>query len=157
MVIDAANGNYNLPEGSPLIDAGLAYYENDGDAIVDLKPWEYAGEAPDIGAMEYGYIYTGINEKKDKKIADQFELLQNYPNPFNATTTLSFILPKPAITLIKIFDIRGRLVDIIKMNMLIAGYHKLNYNASVLSSGVYFYKIQAGNNFVQIKKMILVK
>ena len=57
----------------------------------------------------------------------------------------------------KIYDIRGRLIDKITMNTLSAGYHKLNYNANALSSGIYFYEIQAGNNFVQTKKMIMIK
>ena len=157
-VIDALNGNYHLPEGSSLIDAGLAYYEHDGDIIVNFKPWNYAGEAPDIGAMEYGFTYTGVEENNNRVIAiGDFVLFQNYPNPFNATTTVSFRLPKPTNTIIKIYDIRGRLIDKITMNMLSAGYHKLNYNANALSSGIYFYEVQAGNNFVQTKKMILIK
>ena len=158
LVIDAVNSNYHLPEGSPLIDAGLSYYEHEGNAIVAFKPWDYAGDAPDIGAMEYGFTYTDVEEKNNRVNAvGDFVLFQNYPNPFNATTTVSFRLPKPTNTIIKIYDLRGRLIDKITMNMLSAGSHKLNYNANALSSGIYFYEIQAGNNFVQTKKMILIK
>jgi hypothetical protein len=155
--IDPENGNYNLSEGSPLIDAGLTLYVHEGDTILNYKTSDYAGEAPDIGAMEVGYDYTGLNTKSKINIADKFELYQNYPNPFNASTTVSFNLEKPGITTIKIYNILGRLVDTIKLNKLNAGYHQIKYDASSLSSGVYFYKINTGNDFNFTKKMILIK
>ena len=158
LFVDAENGNYNLPEGSSLIDAGLTFYVHDDDTIVNFEPSEYAGDAPDVGALEVGYDYSYFDQKNDGiKTVDKFHLFQNYPNPFNAITTLSFNLAKPAFTTIKIYNIRGQLVDMIKMSRLDTGYHYLRYNASTLSSGIYFYKIQAGNNFIQTKKMILIK
>lgn len=85
-----------------------------------------------------------------------FELLQNYPNPFNPETTIKFQIPNTARTLLKVYDILGREVATLVNQDLHAGNHSLNWDSSMVSSGVYFYRLTSGN-FVDTKKMIVAK
>ncbi len=87
---------------------------------------------------------------------ERFELYQNYPNPFNPQTIISFQLPHAEHVALKIFDILGREVATLLNEMKEAGYHEVNVDATNLSTGVYFYRIQAGG-FMQLKKMMVVR
>ncbi|MBC8043177.1 MAG: T9SS type A sorting domain-containing protein, partial [Rhizobacter sp.] len=86
----------------------------------------------------------------------EFVLKQNYPNPFNPATTLVYQLPQAATVSLKIYDVLGREVATLVNVRQAAGTYTAQFNASKLSSGVYFYKLVAGA-FVQTKKMLLVK
>ncbi len=99
---------------------------------------------------------TAVNEPGDGLIPNQFELSQNYPNPFNPTTTIKFALPKASEVHLVVYDILGRVVTNLVNGNLNAGYHKINFNASNLASGVYFYSIKAGD-FTSVKKLMLLK
>lgn len=81
---------------------------------------------------------------------------QNYPNPFNPSTTILFSLSAANHVTLKVFDLLGREVAELVNNQLQAGSHSINFDASKLSSGTYFYKLQVGN-VVQVKKMLLMK
>jgi flagellar hook assembly protein FlgD len=89
-------------------------------------------------------------------IPTEFSLAQNYPNPFNPTTNISFAIPTESFVSIKIYDILGKEVSKIVNETKQAGYYNFNFDATSLSSGMYFYKIEAGN-FVQTKRMLLMK
>lgn len=95
-------------------------------------------------------------EEQSENISDNFILNQNYPNPFNPLTNISFDIPKESIVKIKIFDITGREIKVLVNELKQAGSHKVIFNGSVFSSGVYFYKLEAGD-FRQVKSMVLVK
>ncbi|NOS85356.1 MAG: T9SS type A sorting domain-containing protein [Ignavibacteria bacterium] len=86
----------------------------------------------------------------------RFALYQNYPNPFNPVTRINFDIPKPEFVSIKLFDVLGRTVKTLVSEKMNAGRFYTELNASDLSGGVYFYKIEAGD-FVESKKLILVK
>lgn len=86
----------------------------------------------------------------------KFALMQNYPNPFNPSTTIAYELPTRAKVLLKVYDMLGREVATLVNGEQTAGRYAQPFNASQFSSGVYFYRLQAGN-FVETKKMILVK
>ncbi len=86
----------------------------------------------------------------------EYALDQNYPNPFNPTTTISFAVKEKSNVNITILNPIGEEVTIILNEVREPGYHQVEFNASNLPSGVYFYRLQAGS-FVQTKKMILVK
>jgi hypothetical protein len=85
-----------------------------------------------------------------------YELFQNYPNPFNPVTKIKFGLPQTSQTKLIIYDVLGREVFTLINGELRGGYHEVEFNASELSSGIYFYRLIA-NKFTEIKKMILIK
>ncbi len=86
----------------------------------------------------------------------EFTLDQNYPNPFNPNTRISFTLPKAGELKLEIYSALGTLIKTIASGSFPAGKHMLNFNAGSLSSGVYFYKLTAGD-FSETKSMILIK
>lgn len=98
---------------------------------------------------------VGIN-LISSEIPGEFKLENNYPNPFNPETTIKYQLPKSAFVSIKLYDITGREVSTLVNEQHQAGYYDYSFNASHLASGVYFYRIQAGE-FSDIKRMVLVK
>ena len=85
-----------------------------------------------------------------------FYLSQNYPNPFNPNTTITYSIPKQSNVAIKIFDLLGREVTTLVNEEKSAGNYKVVFNGSNLSSGVYLYRLYAGN-FVSTKKFVLMK
>lgn len=89
-----------------------------------------------------------------------FELFNNYPNPFNPSTTIKFAIPAESFVNLEIFNTLGERIEVITNELLKAGYYTYNFNASNLSSGVYFYKISAKSNdfeFNKTNKMLLIK
>jgi photosystem II stability/assembly factor-like uncharacterized protein len=86
----------------------------------------------------------------------EFKLAQNYPNPFNPVTSIAFDLPHSDMVSLDVYDITGRKVAELLKQPMTAGHYKVNFDASMLSSGVYFYRLAAGE-FVSIKKMTLLK
>jgi len=89
-------------------------------------------------------------------IPEVYKLEQNYPNPFNPTTKIIFSIPKASYVEMKIYDITGKEVSTLVSDPYQAGTYSVEFNASKLASGVYFYKIVAGS-FSMTKKMILIK
>ena len=89
-------------------------------------------------------------------LPDKFELMQNYPNPFNPTTTVKFSLPTDIRVTLKVFNILGETVKVLVDEERKAGIHYVEFDASSLSSGVYFFSIDAGD-FKAVKKMLLMK
>lgn len=90
------------------------------------------------------------------EIPQQFLLTQNYPNPFNPVTKIEFSVPDSEKIKLTVYDIQGRELEVLADQYLAAGVYKAEWDASMYSSGVYFYRIQAGG-FTDLKKMILVK
>jgi mannose/cellobiose epimerase-like protein (N-acyl-D-glucosamine 2-epimerase family) len=89
-------------------------------------------------------------------VADRFELMQNYPNPFNPNTKISWQLPVGSHQTIKVFDVLGNEIATIVDEYKPAGSYEVVFNASSLTSGVYFYQLKTGE-FISAKKMILLK
>jgi hypothetical protein len=85
-----------------------------------------------------------------------FKLFNNYPNPFNPSTTISFSLPSRSFVTLKVYDVIGRDVATIVSEDLKEGIHTRQWNAQGLSSGVYYYRIQAGY-FTETKKLMVLK
>ncbi|SMO87018.1 S8/S53 family peptidase [Gracilimonas mengyeensis] len=99
----------------------------------------------------------GTDETKDpQKIPQQFTLSNNYPNPFNPSTVISYQLPVTSRVTLKVFDMLGREVATLVNGRVSAGQHEVQFDASSLSSGLYIYRLQAGE-FIQTKKMMLIK
>lgn len=121
-------------------------------------------QAPPPTCQDYGTIYladnmrvtpivTGISEGK---FSETFTLNQNYPNPFNPSTTISYQLAKQSYVTLRIFDLNGREVATLVNSVEQPGYKSVEFDASNLSSGVYYYRLQAGN-FTETKKLVLLK
>ncbi len=100
-------------------------------------------------------IVVGIKHL-DVTVPLSFDLKQNYPNPFNPSTTIEFDLPKTSQVTLKVFNILGEEVVTLVSERLSAGSYSYEWDAANLASGVYLYRLQAGN-YVQTRKMILMK
>jgi len=106
---------------------------------------------------------TYIREDLNVNLAPStYQLKQNYPNPFNPVTNIYFELPNQGKVNLTIYDIRGRIVNVLVNDQMEEGRYSVPFDGSNLASGVYFYEIVAtnnstGNNFRQVKKMMLVK
>ena len=85
-----------------------------------------------------------------------YSLSQNYPNPFNPSTTIKFGLPQNSKVKLVVYNVLGQIVAKVAEKDMNAGYHTVTFNASKFSTGVYFYRLEAGD-FVQVKKMMLLK
>jgi hypothetical protein len=84
------------------------------------------------------------------------ELFQNYPNPFNPTTVIEYQIPQSSFVSLKAFDALGNEVATLVNEEKSTGIYKVKFDATHLSSGIYFYKLQSGN-FIETKKMVLIK
>jgi len=103
-----------------------------------------------LGASTTGVNYSATNEPTG------FALKQNYPNPFNPTTTIEYALPQTADVTLKVFNVLGQEVNTLTNSVESAGVHSVQFNATNLTSGVYFYRLQAGS-FSQVNRMLLLK
>jgi len=92
----------------------------------------------------------------DNSIPSDFSLEQNYPNPFNPTTSINFSMPVSGFVSLRIYNAIGQEVAELVNDFMEAGSYSYNINASQLSSGIYFYKLNSGN-FSSVKKMMLIK
>jgi hypothetical protein len=97
---------------------------------------------------------TGVEESP--AVVDEFVLDQNYPNPFNPATTISFTIQADQLVSLKVFNSLGEEVRTLINSNLAKGTHNINFNADGLSSGLYLYKLESGNQ-VQVRKMMLLK
>ena len=118
---------------------------------------------PAMGTLRNDMGAYGGGDSMQVRIDDQIEQepnrfmsSQNYPNPFNASTTIKYSIPEPSEVVIEIYDILGRGVETIVQGEQSAGDHQLAWNAEDQSSGVYFYRIQAGE-YSETKKMALLR
>jgi len=90
------------------------------------------------------------------EIPQVFYLSNNYPNPFNPTTTIEFSLSENSDIHLVVYDVLGRIVADLARGNYNAGYYKLDFNASNLVLGIYFYKLEAGE-YADVKKLMLLK
>ena len=99
---------------------------------------------------------TFVVEEKDDEAPAEFLLFQNYPNPFNSSTTINYSITQSVLVTLKVYDVLGTELETLVNENKTVGTYDLNWNAAILPSGVYFYRIQAGE-FAQTRKMILLK
>jgi phosphatidylserine/phosphatidylglycerophosphate/cardiolipin synthase-like enzyme len=161
-IVDASD-----PESSPYVITGSHNWssaaENDNDEntliIQDLKianqyMQEFKKRYNDAGGTGEFIVPTSVDNKEIKKF--NYTLFQNYPNPFNPVTTIRFELPKSEKVQLKIYDMLGREVKTLYDKVAAAGIVDLDFNAGNLASGIYFYRIIAGD-FIAAKKLMLIK
>jgi hypothetical protein len=92
----------------------------------------------------------------DNGLPNSFAVYQNYPNPFNPTTTIRFYLPRTQSTSLQVFNVLGQLISVNDYGSLSAGEHEVLYDASRISSGVYFYRVITEDG-AKVRKMVLLK
>jgi hypothetical protein len=109
-----------------------------------------------IKAIYDSYEVSSVEDQKSAPVAD-FALKQNYPNPFNPETRISFSLARDELVTIKVYDVLGHEVATLVDEQKSAGIHSVRFDASGKASGVYYYKMLVGNQFVDAKKMLLVR
>ena len=123
----------------------------------------FLGRAPDLGCFESGYV-TGVKDQTIASIPHMFTLYQNYPNPFNPSTTITYQIPYAGtqnFVSLQVYDILGRNVATLVNEVKPAGTYMAVWNASGMSSGMYFIRLSArretGQLFLQTGKMLLTK
>ena len=118
------------------------------------------GVAGDSGTLKAWCIQltyqTLVGGIQTIEIPNYYSLAQNYPNPFNPSTSIKFSVPKPTNVTLKIYDVLGKEVATLVNELKQPGFHTVDFNASSFASGIYFYRIDAGE-FTSVKKMMLVK
>jgi hypothetical protein len=129
---------------------GIAFSADGGTAYVG----QFSEGAPSAQKFS-GKTATSVDEAVSQ-LPTNFKLEQNYPNPFNPSTAINFTLPAAGNTVLEVFDIQGRLVSTLVNRELFSGQHSINFDASNLSSGVYIYRLRAGD-FSLTRKMTLIK
>jgi hypothetical protein len=113
-------------------------------------------EAPSQPASVAASMIAAEDDRPSPMIPLNFEMNQNYPNPFNPATTFEFALPKASFVSLKVYDMLGREVATVASHDLTAGLHRVRWNAGSLPSGMYVYRLSAGE-FVAQKKLMIVK
>jgi len=156
---DALNNDFHLMStdcgdnfNSPCIDAGNPAYK---DSVMDCDWGLGSQDTCDMGAYSIAVLYTGISEENEI-LPDKYELSQNYPNPFNPVTTIKYQIPERGFVMLIVYDVLGKEIATLANEEKTVGIHQVEFDASSLSSGVYFYRLRSGS-FVETKKMLLMK
>jgi hypothetical protein len=156
---------------NPVLDLGSPggwddHYVNITSVIIDtadliFRMWYTGSQNPNYYLPHIGYaespIITGIADKILNDIPQGFVLSQNYPNPFNPVTTIEFSIPKSEFVTLKIYNLLGQEVATLVSEKLTPGNYKYTWDASGFASGVYYYKFEAEDGFVQTRKLLFVK
>lgn len=130
---------------------------------------QFTGSIPENGSTTWGYgkidvlqsVATAVNSINDVETTPGgFVLHQNYPNPFNPITTIKFSIPvgvdKLRRTSLKVYDVLGNEVAVLLNEPKAAGTYEIKFDAGVLSSGIYFYRL-ISDNFISVKKLVVIK
>ncbi len=146
--ITNSNGEFsinNLPEGDFILIAHKIAHESDSKGV-------FIGEA----GMDNILLNVTSKNTLTNNNPVEFRLSQNYPNPFNPNTVINYSVPKDGMVTLKVYNTSGQQVALLINAPQIAGSYSVVFNASGLSSGVYFYSIET-SGYTDTKKMILVK
>jgi hypothetical protein len=126
------------------------------DALALSGPYLLAGVAgAGVWRRPLSEMITSV-EHETSESPREFLLLQNYPNPFNPNTTIKYALPKASQVRLSVYDMLGRQVSVLVNEKRDPGVHEVKFDGSGLSSGVYLYRLRAGD-FVQTRKLLLLK
>jgi hypothetical protein len=160
--------------GGGTLDEFTSYQVNEQGAglLGSTQDTVFSWEPPHIGVYNFWVtaLYDGgtsVNseiahvivmdaDENQTALPTEFSLSQNFPNPFNPNTQIKFGLPVDSDVRLEVFDILGREVDVLAAGRLTAGFHQVEFNAARLGTGIYFYRLQAGE-FVELRKMMLIR
>jgi hypothetical protein len=138
--------------GAPEVDAQPTTFDG---YITQFKSW-ISTRLTWLDANMPGKVIQSTGVQGTVDLPKDFVLFQNYPNPFNPTTVINYQLPVTSHVVFKVYDILGRDVATLVNEVKSAGFYSVDFNASALSSGIYFYRITAGV-FTQSKQMMFIK
>ena len=112
----------------------------------------------DVGnpASKFAFKTVGVNASPEALVPGEFSLAQNYPNPFNPSTAINYTIGAKAHVTLKVYNVIGQEVATLVNESMNPGTYSATFSASNFSSGVYFYRLAAGN-FIQTNKMVLLK
>jgi hypothetical protein len=153
--VDVSASNALVQEGGNQEECRVRYIQQTGPRqfvnpyTFPLDVWTASGQKPEEDPP------TGIREFPGT-IPSVYSLYQNFPNPFNPSTTIRFSIPEAGIVNLSIYNLLGEKVGEVLNRELVSGSYEFTYDASSLSSGIYFYTIKAGN-YSATKKMMLIK
>ncbi len=157
--LPANNVNYWMPMGGSPALSGASFSNPNLTGFVNVSfRGAFGTDNWTSGWTQFNprnYEIIGINQITSV-VPESFSLEQNYPNPFNPNTIIKFSLTSQNNVLLKIYDVLGNEVKTLLNQKLSPGSYNYEFNANGLSSGVYFYRLQAGN-FSEVKKMTLLK
>jgi hypothetical protein len=158
---------------SSLIDIDNNFAIMDTTAIIDLKFSSINLPDPSM-VRDYVFVVNGRytsenssnnshhlnpllnNNVNSNNVSYKYKLNTNYPNPFNPSTKINYELEKSGFTKLEVFDVLGRLVQVLVKEYKQAGNYTFEFNGSNLTSGVYIYRLES-NGFVSTKRMVLLK
>ena len=157
-----ANGNVSITNNNAdsvaltpaIMRAGYVYFWIEEDRSFGIHNPAYTVSLLKAAIEEMGGV-TSI-EYPGTEMPNDYQLSQNYPNPFNPTTTINFSIPEQSNVKITIYDVVGNQIAVLEDGVKSAGNYSVEWNASNNASGIYFYKLES-NNFVQVRKMVLMK
>jgi hypothetical protein len=149
---------FKFAAGYPGVEGGGSYYLDNEAGYGSNHTWSFPSVPPTTATLRMRFAEMGTVSVRDINagIPENYSLSQNYPNPFNPTTKIDFSLPVSGLVTLKVFNILGQEVATLMNSEMKAGNYSVDFDASKLSSGVYFYKLQAGS-FVQTNKLSLIK
>ena len=147
---DSATGSFSIPLSDKIFEYNLYAEHIPGPYIYPTMTVH-----PGKSLVLYNITLVGVDDGTTGTPVE-YHLGQNYPNPFNPATTISYAIPSRSLVSVIVYDILGRKVETLVNEVQEPGVKSVTYDAGGLSSGVYYYRLKAGN-FEQTRKMLLVK
>ena len=157
---------YRASGTGALVKLGNSATTSFGDNVTTAGSYSYAVSATDFGGNESakspGITYTFLGVEAGAELPDVYALGANYPNPFNPSTIITFQLPEAGHMTLQVYDLTGKVVNTLVGEHRPAGYHQVVWNGrdnrgTSLATGVYFYRIVAGQSYTETRKMVLIK
>lgn len=150
--VDDPNPNFSIPTNCHFVVGGHHSLSGSGDQYDYME-----GDIDEIRLSNIArYITTSVDRFGFHSVPNIYHLFQNFPNPFNPTTTISFILPFNQSVKIEIVDILGRQVSSVFEGVANQGLNSVTFDASILPSGLYFYKLKTDNS-ISVRKMSVLR
>lgn len=159
--VNGLGGSSRYSFGSPISGSQVRFRDDYGAMLIEANDdsitfqfYTQAGQLIDTYTMTRNPVKT--NNSMFNTQPANYDLRQNFPNPFNPTTTIEFSIPQSTVVTLKIYNILGEEITTLVSEKLAAGNYKYEWDAFNLSSGIYYYQIEA-RDFVDVKKMVLMK
>ena len=134
----------------------IQYYRDTLNASYPTTAAAYTGSTEGWPVGHLNWFPQFLSVEQLDNVPSSFELFQNYPNPFNPNTSIKFKLEENGFVTLNVYNVLGQKVKTLVSEELTFGTHQVDFDASALSSGVYFYKLESGKQ-TSVRKMMLLK